>query len=116
MENIFGGLIEFDTQKDFDNFVESLDKESAIKIIEVGINYALSNGLSGGQYTLVIAINIPNNTGVTYTFNGSGFSLTPKFNFTTITTGNVNVSTTRYIVLTFAYDGTNYFMSGSNFT
>ena len=40
MENIFGGLIEFDTQKDFDNFVESLDKESAIKIIEVGINYA----------------------------------------------------------------------------
>ena len=45
MENIFGGLIEFDTQKDFDYFVESLDKESAIKIIEVGINYALSNGL-----------------------------------------------------------------------
>jgi hypothetical protein len=45
MENIFGGLIEFDTQKDFDNFVESLDKESAIKIIEVGVNYALSNGL-----------------------------------------------------------------------
>lgn len=45
MENIFGGLIEFDTQKDFDSFVESLDKESAIKIIEVGINYALSNGL-----------------------------------------------------------------------
>ena len=79
-------------------------------------NYALSNGLSGGQYTLVIAINIPGGPGVTYTFNGSGFSLTPKFNFTTITTGNVNVSTTRYIVLTFAYDGTNYFMSGSNFT
>jgi hypothetical protein len=45
MENIFGGLIEFNTQKDFDNFVESLDKESAIKILEVGINYALSNGL-----------------------------------------------------------------------
>lgn len=45
MENIFGGLIEFDTQKDFEDFIDSLDKESALKIIEVGLNYAISNGV-----------------------------------------------------------------------
>ena len=59
MENIFGGLIEFNTQKEFDNFVETLDKETAIKIIEVGINYALSNGLysMGETFCLYKCIN-----------------------------------------------------------
>ena len=80
-------------------------------------NYSLSGGVSGGQYTLVIEITIPGNAGVTYTFNGTGLSTAPipKTNFVTISTGSVNGGT-RYIVLTFAFDGTNYFLSGSNFT
>jgi hypothetical protein len=59
MENIFGGLIEFNSQKEFDNFVETLDKEYAIKIIEVAINYALSNGLysMGETFCLYKCIN-----------------------------------------------------------
>ena len=78
-------------------------------------NYAFSNALVGGQYTLTIEIVIPSNPGVTYTFNGTGLPATVKTNFTTITTGSVNGPTTRYIVLTIAYDGTNYYMSGSTF-
>lgn len=45
MENIFGGLIEFDTQKQFDDFVESMDEPHALKIVEVAIKYGLNNGL-----------------------------------------------------------------------
>jgi len=81
-------------------------------------NYALSGGVSGGQYELTIEITIPSNAGITYTFNGTGLTTAPvpKTNFTTITTGNVNGPTIRYIVLRFLYNGTNYFLSGSNFT
>ena len=45
MENLFGGLIEFDNQKQFDGFVDSLDNQHALKIIEVAFKYGLSNGL-----------------------------------------------------------------------
>ena len=78
-------------------------------------NYAFSNAVAGGQYTLSIEIVIPSNPGVTYTFNGTGLPATIKTNFTTITTGSINGPATRYIILTIAYDGTNYFMSGSTF-
>jgi hypothetical protein len=78
-------------------------------------NYAFSNAVAGGQYTLSIQIVIPSNPGVTYTFNGTGLPTTIKTNFTTITTGSINGPATRYIILTIAFDGTNYFMSGSTF-
>lgn len=44
MENIFNGLIEFETTKDFNNFVESIDKKSALKIIEAQIEYFQQQG------------------------------------------------------------------------
>jgi hypothetical protein len=78
-------------------------------------NYALSGGVPGGQYTLVIQLVIASNPGTTFTFNGTGLGAQgPKTNFTSISTGSVN-SGTRHVVLTFAYDGTNYFLSGSLF-
>jgi hypothetical protein len=48
MENIFGGLIEFKSKKEFDSFIENVSKEDALQIIEASVSYGLQNGL----YTL----------------------------------------------------------------
>jgi len=88
-------------------------------IIRTINNYSLSGGVAGGQYTLVIQfVTITSNSGTNVIFNGTGLTTTPipKTNFTTISTGNFSGAATKYVVLTFAYDGTNYFLSGSNFT
>jgi hypothetical protein len=45
MENIFGGLIEFKSKKEFDSFIEEIDKDSALRIIEISILYGQQNGL-----------------------------------------------------------------------
>jgi uncharacterized protein (DUF1330 family) len=34
MENIFGGLIEFEDTEEFDNFVNSMDYKQAILVLE----------------------------------------------------------------------------------
>jgi hypothetical protein len=78
-------------------------------------NYSLSGGVIGGQYTLVIQLVAAGTGTTTWTFNGTGLVTTQKSNFATITTGTMTTGVTKYIVLTFAYDGTNYFISGSNF-
>lgn len=44
-EQIFGGLIEFENEEKLTEFIESMDKSTAIKIIELTINYGLKNGL-----------------------------------------------------------------------
>ena len=44
MENIFNGLIEFETTQDFSDFVENIDKQSALKIIETQIEYFQQQG------------------------------------------------------------------------
>lgn len=44
MESIFGGLIEFDNQKELNEFVEDLNIKSAIQIIEKQIDYVASQG------------------------------------------------------------------------
>jgi hypothetical protein len=48
MENVFGGLIEFENKKEFELFVEKMDINSVIQIIEASVTYGLQNGL----YTL----------------------------------------------------------------
>ncbi len=45
MESIFGGTIEFQTNSQFTEFVESVDKEMSIKIIELALDYSQKNGL-----------------------------------------------------------------------
>lgn len=44
MENIFNGMIEFDSMEEFSDFMENIDKENAIKIIEKQIEYFQKEG------------------------------------------------------------------------
>lgn len=44
MESIFGGLIEFDSQNELNEYVENMDTLSAIQIIEKQIEYVASHG------------------------------------------------------------------------
>jgi hypothetical protein len=44
METIFGGLIEFDSQEELDDFILNLDKDDALQIIEKQIEYFVSHG------------------------------------------------------------------------
>ena len=45
MENIFGGLIEYQTKKEFEDQLEVMDKDMALTLIESAINFAHSNGV-----------------------------------------------------------------------
>lgn len=45
MENIFGGLIEFKSKKEFDLFIENVTKEEALQIIELSVLFAQQSGL-----------------------------------------------------------------------
>ena len=44
MESIFGGLIEFDSQKELDEYMENIDVNSATQIIGKQIEYVASHG------------------------------------------------------------------------
>jgi hypothetical protein len=48
MESIFGGTIEFQTKQQFETFVDTVDNEMSMKIIELALDYGQKNGL----YTL----------------------------------------------------------------
>lgn len=87
--------------------------------ITISVNtYTLSGGLAGGQYTIVLEITMDPNAGTTLNFNGTGIATGAKYNFVSITNsfGGGSTPVTKYLVLTFAYDGTNYYLSGSNFS
>jgi hypothetical protein len=78
--------------------------------------YTFSNAVAGGQYTITIKL-VANSGGAsttTWTFNGTGLAANQKSNFTTIST-TADQGVTTYVVLTIAYDGSNYFISGSTF-
>ena len=45
MKEIFGGLIEFESQSKLVEFSESIDKNGSIKVIEMSIEYGLKNGV-----------------------------------------------------------------------
>ena len=44
MENIFNGLIEFETREEFTKFVDNIDKVNALTIIEKQIEYFQQSG------------------------------------------------------------------------
>jgi hypothetical protein len=54
MESIFGGLIEFENQEQFDDFMLSINKENAMKIIETAIEFAYKNNMFSVQETYCI--------------------------------------------------------------
>ena len=44
-KEIFGGLLQFETNQQLNEFIESIDKEMSIKLIELSIDYIMKNGL-----------------------------------------------------------------------
>ena len=44
MESIFGGLIEFESNKEFDDYIENMDRDKALLIIEKQIEYFVMHG------------------------------------------------------------------------
>ena len=44
-EEIFNGLITFESNEKFKTFFDTIDKETSIKVIELSIEYGLNNGL-----------------------------------------------------------------------
>lgn len=45
MESIFGGLLEFENTQELDNFLSSLDDETALNMVELSIVYCQQNGV-----------------------------------------------------------------------
>lgn len=45
MENIFGGLIEFPSENEFDEFTNNIDSDNALAIIEKAIEYGYQKNL-----------------------------------------------------------------------
>lgn len=45
MDTIFGGLVEFNNEKELNVFIENLEREDAIKLIESALTYAQQTGI-----------------------------------------------------------------------
>ena len=54
MENIFGGLIEFNNELDFDDFIKEMNQSDAISIIEKALEYSHGQGVFSVQETYFI--------------------------------------------------------------
>jgi hypothetical protein len=54
MDSIFGGLLEFETEDQFDEFLKNIDEDNSLKIIELAIEYAYRNGLYSQPETYCI--------------------------------------------------------------
>jgi hypothetical protein len=54
MENIFGGLIEFENEKEFDEYMKNMTPEESLIIVEKAIEYAYMNNLYTQQETYCI--------------------------------------------------------------
>lgn len=54
MESIFGGLIQFEEKKQFDVFVESINEENSLKVIELALLFSLKNGLYSFEESHII--------------------------------------------------------------
>lgn len=54
MENIFGGLIEFESESEFDKFISEMDVNEAVSIIERAIEYAHKQDVYNVQETYFI--------------------------------------------------------------
>ena len=45
MESIFDGLIEFKTKEELKKFVDTVDKDHAIKVVEMALEYSHKSGI-----------------------------------------------------------------------
>ena len=78
--------------------------------------YAFSGGVVGGTYTILLIIS---GSTLTLTLTNESASITNRANFTSVvstTSGSPGAKTNpKYIILTVTYDGTNYYISASEF-
>jgi len=88
--------------------------------------YNFTNAIVGSQYTIGISLThaLGSNGTIRWVFNGQvGFTYTTtpsgpiKTNFSDITIDSVGyaANVTKYLILTIAYDGSSYYMAGSQF-
>lgn len=42
---MFGGLLEINSSEEFNNFIDGLDKNDAIRLIETALTYCQQNGM-----------------------------------------------------------------------
>jgi hypothetical protein len=54
MDTIFGGLVQFESREQFNNFVETINDENAIKLIEMALLFSLKNGLFSFEESHII--------------------------------------------------------------
>lgn len=54
MESIFGGLIEFESEDEFMDFLKTMDKSEALTIVEKAIDFASNQDVFNVQETYYI--------------------------------------------------------------
>lgn len=54
MKNIFGGLIEFESEDELQSFISQMTNEDALSIIEKALEYSYKNNIYTIQETYVI--------------------------------------------------------------
>lgn len=54
MDSIFGGLLEFESEEQFDEFLKNISEDNSLKIIELAIEYAFRNGIYSQPETYCI--------------------------------------------------------------
>jgi len=54
MDTIFGGLVQFESREQFNNFVETINDENSIKLIETALLFSLKNGLFSFEESHII--------------------------------------------------------------
>lgn len=54
METIFGGILEFPSKKELNTFVENINGENSIQMIEMALQYAHGNGIYSMEETHII--------------------------------------------------------------
>jgi homoaconitase/3-isopropylmalate dehydratase large subunit len=60
MDTIFGGLIEFESQREFNTFVNKMTKEDSMKIIELALEYGTKTGLFSMEENVAIYNSLQN--------------------------------------------------------
>lgn len=54
MKSIFNGILDFQSEDEFEIFINSMDNATALKIIELAVNYGQQNGLYEFQESYLI--------------------------------------------------------------
>ena len=60
MDTIFGGLIEFNNQSEFNTFINKMTKEDSMKIIELALEYGTKTGLFSMEENVAIYNSLQN--------------------------------------------------------